>query len=124
MRYDDDDALVATQDRDGATERVLAVGIEIRVRLVEYDQERVAEDGAREANALALACRQRHAAQADPRRVSFRQAQNDVVDAGDLRGLQDRVGGCLAVEAANIFRNSAVEQRHILRQITDMASEI
>ena len=32
MRYDDDDALVATQDLDGATERVLAVGIEIRVR--------------------------------------------------------------------------------------------
>ena len=74
MRYDDDDALVATQDLDGATERVLAVGIEVRVRLIEHNQERVTEDGAREANSLSLACRQRHAAEADPRRVSFRQA--------------------------------------------------
>ena len=44
--------------------------------------------------------------------------------ARDLRGLQDRVGGRLGIEAADIFCNSAVEQRHILGQITDMASKV
>ena len=84
--------LLLTHDLNGAAQCVLAVGIEIGVRLIEHDQEGVAEHGARQANSLALPCRERHAALADPRRISFRQAQNEVVHARDLRRLQDRVG--------------------------------
>ena len=37
MRYHDNDALVAAQNLNGTAQRVLAVGIQVRVGLVEYD---------------------------------------------------------------------------------------
>ena len=58
VRNDDDDALLAAQRFDRVGERILAFGVEIGVRLVEYDQKRAAEYGPRQANSLALSGRQ------------------------------------------------------------------
>ena len=124
MRDDDDDGFVLAHDADGARQRILAVGIQIGVGLVEHEQERVAEHRPRQADALLLAGRQRHAALPDSRRIAFRQAQNDVVDTGDLRGLQDRIRTRVIVEAADVLRHGAVEQADILRQIADVPAEI
>ena len=54
MRYDNDNALVMSQDLDRAAQRILAIGIQIGVWLVEHDQKGVAEHGARKTYALAL----------------------------------------------------------------------
>ena len=45
MRYDDDDAAAAAHGLNGTAQGILAVGVEIRIRLIEHDQKRVAEDG-------------------------------------------------------------------------------
>ena len=50
----------------------LAFGIERAGRLVEQQDRRVAQDGAGERDALALAARQGHAALAEPRGVALR----------------------------------------------------
>ena len=52
----------------------LAFGVERRGRLVEQQDRRVAQDGAGDRDALALAARQRHAALADLAVVALRQA--------------------------------------------------
>ena len=51
----------------------LALGVERRGRLVEQQERRVAQDRARDRDALALAAGQRHAALADRRVVALRQ---------------------------------------------------
>ena len=112
------------QNLNRATQGILTLGIQIRVRLIEHDQERIAIYGPRKANSLTLTGRQRQPAQAYPRPVSFRQAQYDFMHACNPCSLQYRFRRCLLIEAANVFRNGAVEQRHILRQIADMPSQI
>ena len=44
--------------------------------------------------------------------------------AGDLRGLQDGIGRCLVIEAADVFGNGAIEQTHLLRQVADIPAQI
>ena len=43
VRYDDDDAPVAAQGLNSMAQGILAVGVEVRIRLIEDNQERVAE---------------------------------------------------------------------------------
>src|SRR5215813_5011434 len=124
MRYDNDNALVLAQGEDRASERILTLGIEVGVRLVEHDQKGIAVYGPHKADALALACRQRDAALADPRRISLGQAKDHVMDARDSRRLQDCIGTGVFVEPADVFGNGAVQQGNILGQIADMSSEI
>ena len=124
MRDNDDDGLILSQDRNGATQSILTIGIQIRVRFIEHDQERIAKDGPREPNALTLPRRQRYPTQAYSGSVSFRQAQNDVVHARNAGSLQDRIGRSSLVETRDVFRYRAVEQRHVLGQVTNMPSQI
>ena len=124
MRDDDDDGFVLAHDPDGARQGILAVGIQIGVGLIEHEQERIAEHRPRQPYPLLLAGRQRHAALPYSRRIALRQAQDDVVDTCDLRGLQDGIRARMFVEAADVLRHGAVEQADILRQIADMPAEI
>ena len=62
----------------------LALGIERRGRLVEQQQRRVAQDRARDRDALALAARQRDAALADRRVVALRQPADELVGEREL----------------------------------------
>ena len=43
--------------------------------------------------------------------------------AGELRGAENGIRGCVVVETGDVFRDRTIEQRHVLRQITDMFSE-
>ena len=74
VRDDDDDAAARAHAEDGAGQRLLALAVEIGVRLVEHDQERVAVERAGQRDALALAGRKRRAALADLGLVALRQA--------------------------------------------------
>ena len=68
-------------------QRLLAGGVEIGVGLVEHDQRRVAEEGARQRDALLLAARQRRAVALQHGLVAARQLADHVVHAGEHRGL-------------------------------------
>src|SRR5215208_6848028 len=59
VRHHDDDLSARPRGRDRGGQRLLALGIEVRVRLVEHDQERIAVERAGKCDALALPCRKR-----------------------------------------------------------------
>ena len=65
MRDDDDRGAALLQLRDAFGERRVALGVEIGARLVEHDEARLAEHGAGQPDALAVAARQDRAALAD-----------------------------------------------------------
>ena len=76
------------QDRLG--QGFVTLGVEIGVRLVEHDQERVAIERARQRDPLPLSGRKRRPAFADLGLIAVRQAQDQLVDAGGLRGRDAR----------------------------------
>ena len=102
----------------------LAGRVEIGVRLVENDQDRIAVDGARQADALALTGRQPSAAGADPHIVALRQRENVVVHRGAAGRTADRVRRRIGIEARNILRDRAVEQFDVLRHVADLAAHL
>ena len=65
VRDDDRDAAARAHTADRTGQRLARRRVEVRVRLVEHDQERVAVEGAGQRDALALAAGQRGAAVAD-----------------------------------------------------------
>ena len=65
MRDDHHDGAALARAADRAGQRLVAFGIEIGIRLVEHDQERIAVERARQRDALRLAGRQRGALLAD-----------------------------------------------------------
>jgi len=62
--------------QDRARQRLLALAIQIGIRLVEHDQEWIAVKRARERDALALSGRQGRSTLADIGVVAFRQTQD------------------------------------------------
>ena len=65
MRYHGDNPAAPTHVQDRLGQCLLALRIEIRRWLIEYNQERLAVEGARKSDALSLARRKRHSAFAD-----------------------------------------------------------
>src|SRR5689334_1092781 len=61
VRDQDDDRAAVLRGRNRLMERRLALVVEVRVRLVEYDQERIAIESARQRDALPLPGGQRDA---------------------------------------------------------------
>ena len=107
----------------GAEQRRLAFLVEARIGLVEHQQARPAEQGAGEADALALAAREMEAALADLGLVAVRQAQDHVVHAGEARSLDDVVGIGVG-EAPDVVLYGAAEQGDVLRQVADVAADL
>ena len=123
MRDDDDDAAARAHAHNGLRQRLIAVGVEIGVGLVEHDQERIAVERAGQRDALPLSGRERRAAFADLRVVAVRQSQHHLVHAGGVRGGDHRLRVGVRLEAGDILRHRAGEQLDVLRQIADMAAE-
>ena len=104
-------------DRPG--QRLLALVVEIGVRLVEHDEERIAVERAGQADALALAAGQAGTALADLRLVAVRQAQDHLVDVGSLGGRDHRLrpsgrhgsGRCSAPPFRRTARRPAADSR-------------
>ena len=55
MRHDDDDCIVAAQDMNGTCQCILAVSIQIGIRLIEHHQKRVPKHRTRQPDSLPLA---------------------------------------------------------------------
>ena len=94
----DPDRPVRDHDHDGAAlaraahragQRLVAFAVEIGVRLVEHDQERIAVKRPRQRHALRLPGRQRRALLADLGIVAFAHIDDQVVHAGLLGGGDD-----------------------------------
>ena len=93
--------------------------VERRGRLVEHQDRRVADDGAGDRQALALAARQRHAVFADRRLVAVRLLADEVVGLGDPCGLLDLGVGRVGAAVADVVADRAFEQIGLLRDIGD-----
>ena len=110
----------ARTPRIASRQRLLAFGIEVGVRLVEHDQERLAIERARKRNPLPLPGRQRSAAFADIGLIALGQTQDEVVHAGRLGGRNDRVrharparsGRCSAPPCRPRARHPAADSRY------------
>ena len=86
---DDDGGAVLAEMLDRLLHLALGFGIERGGRLVEQDDRRVLEQGARNGDALALAAGQLRAVLADRRVVAEREAHDEIMRAGRLRGIDD-----------------------------------
>jgi len=89
----------------------------------EHDQERIAIKRARKRDALRLASGQGAAVFADIGFLAVRQIDDEVVNAGRLRGREHSLGMGRPLEARNILRHVAGEQFDVLRQVADMPAE-
>ena len=97
--------------------------------LVEQQQRRRAQDGARNADALALAARQRRRrrGRADVRRIALGQAHNELVRIGsggrrrDLGGRGHALRRTLAI--ADVLRHRHGKERRLLRDDADVVAQ-
>ena len=121
MRDDDDDAAARATREDRLGQGFVAFGIEIGIRLVEHDQERIAVERARQRDALRLTGRERSPLLADLGLVAFGQTDDELVHAGGLGGGDDGLGVGLGLEAGDVLRHRAGQQLDVLRQIADVA---
>ena len=118
----DPDRPVRNHHHDGAAfargahrprQRLIALGIEIGVRLVEHDQERIAVERPRQRHALRLAGRKRGALLADLGVVAVAHLDDHLVDARLLGGRDDGIGAGFGIEAAKYSgRRSLRTVRH------------
>ncbi len=103
MGHHDADAPPRPDPEDRRGEGVLALGVEVGVGLVQHHEERVAVEGAGEADALALACREAGARLAEAGVVTLRQTQDQVVRAGGLGGGDHRPRRRIGGEAGDVL---------------------
>lgn len=72
MRHDNHDAAPRPHSQNRLGQRLFTFMIQIRVRLIQDDQERIAIEGARKRNTLPLPGRERHSPFPDARLVALR----------------------------------------------------
>ena len=113
--------------RGEARQRLLHQPLRFRVerarRLVEQQDRRVLEDGARERQALALAARKPQAAVADLGVVALRLRHDEVVGGGRLGRGTIAACGAPRRPSAMLARDGVVEQRHVLADDGDGAAQ-
>ena len=103
-------------------QRLLAHVIKVGVGLVEHHKARIAVQGARQADALALATREHNTAIADAGIITAGEGQNHFVYAGQFGG-SDHFFGINLIQPGDIFGYGATEQFDILGQIADKRAE-
>ena len=94
--------------------------IERRSRLVQQDDRRVLEEGARDGDALALAAGELHAVLAAGRVVALLEAHDEVVGIGRLGGRDDVLLARAGAAHGDIVAHRALEQEILLRDIADL----
>ena len=108
---------------EGRHEQRLALGVEVRVGLVEHDQARLAVEGPGEADPLPLAARQGRPAVLETGLVALRQAKDHFVHAGQLRRADDVHPLHRGRHAGDVLGHRAGEQHRLLRQVADVAAQ-
>ncbi len=107
-----------------ALDRGLGLVVDGRRRLVQDQDGRILQDGARQREPLALAARQLHAALAHRRAVALRQAADELVRLGRLRGAHDVGLRDIAQSIPDVLGHRAVGQEAVLRHVADRAAQL
>ena len=94
-----------------------------RGRLVEHEDRRVAQDRARDGDALLLAAGEAVAALADDGVVALRQRGDHVVDARGFGGGLDLLVGRLRLREAQVLAHARVEEVRLLGDDADEVAE-
>src|SRR5512141_2726612 len=105
MRDDNDYSATAAYTQNGLSERLLAIGIEIRRRLVEHHKKWIAIKRAGETDTLSLTGRKRHPAFTNPCPISVGEGENEIVRARRASCFQYGSRSCLWIEARDIDCN-------------------
>ena len=100
-----------------------ALVVKIGIWLIQYEQFRVAEYGARHADALSLAAGEHAARASDYGVIALWQAQDHLVDTRETGGRHNFFRVCL-LKAADVVGNSAIEQFNVLGQVADMRPQL
>ena len=104
-------------------ERRLRFGIHGRCGFVQDEDRRIAEDGPRDPDALALARRQTHAAIAEYGAVAVRQPRDEAVRTGRPRRRLDRRRIRRVLPVGDVRRHRVVEEHRLLPHETDEPAE-
>ena len=91
--------------------------------VVEHQDPRIGEDRAGEGDALALATAQAQPALADRGVVAVGELEDEVVGAGDARGLLDLRAGGVRMAVGDVGRDGVGEQEALLEGRTHLAAE-
>ena len=105
------------------SKRILSTAIEIRIRLIENDQEGIAIKRTSERDTLPLTRRKIGPCFTDSGAIAFRQFHDKLVHTGSSGRRDDEVGIRRLFEAADIVRHRSLEQVHILGQIAYVGPE-
>src|SRR6185295_1872077 len=109
------DGVAVPEPFDGVAHELRALRVEVRGRLVEYDERRVAKERARKREPASLPGRERAAPVSDHRVVAVRKCLHELVGAGGDGGGADLLLGGPGARQADVLRNGAVEDRRALR---------
>ena len=120
---DHDDRSAFHQLSQGVNHEVLRFGVECRRRLVQDHDRAIANDGARDANTLALTARKRVSAFAYDSVVTMRHAADEFVGVGYFRGGNDLFVGCAGAPVSDVFANCPAEQNRLLQYEADLGSQ-
>ena len=101
---------------------LFAIGVEIGIGLVEYNEKRIAIKGAGQSHPLPLAGRKRFATDAKPGFVAVGERHDHIMGAGSLRGRDDRLRIGSALQPGDVLGNRAGEEVRCLRHVADMAA--
>ena len=121
---DDQRRAAALQPCERRLDQPLGLGVERRRRLVEQQHRRVAQHGAGDRDALALAARNLDAARADRGVVALRQAHDEVVRAGVARGGLDRLACGVRRAIGDVVGDARAEDERVLRHERDFGPQV
>ena len=111
---DDKRGAVSREARQGLLHQPLRFGVERAGGLVQQQDGRVLEDGARQGQPLPLAARQAQTAIADHGVVALRLRHDEVVRGRSLGGGDDVLFAGAEAAQRNVGADAVVEQRHLL----------
>jgi undecaprenyl-diphosphatase len=107
----------------GVVQERLGVVVQGRLRLLDDQQRRVAQDGPRQGNAVLLADAQGVAQLADGRLVALGQLLDEVVGVGQLGRLDDARQRVRRVAAADVVGHRVVEDQVVLQDHGDLGPQ-
>ena len=120
---DDDGRAPLHQRRQRLLDQPLGLGVERTGRLVEQQDRRVLQDGARNRDALALAAGELVAALADRGIVATRHRHDEIMRGSRLRRRDDLLLRGVRPAEGNIRAHAVVEQHDILADDADLSAQ-
>ena len=123
MVRDDDRGAAGHEVLERLDDRLFGRRVERGRRLVENQNRRVADDGAGDGDALALAAGEGHAAVADHGRVALRHRHDEVVRVGELGRAHGRFGIRIRAAVGNVLPDRRAEEQCVLQDEADLIAQ-